>query len=135
MNIKKVMIKNADGVEIPAARFGAKLTKVTSLNPLFLNNEKKTPFRLVNIEFKDNNNTVQTGSAIMFEKNFAHGVKENEEYMCTATVADDKKTLYVQMSHLPVTGDRVTVDMLGVFDFEAVTEAIKEAARVTTATA
>ena len=124
MNIKKVMIKNAQGVEIPAARFGAKLTKVTSLTPLQLNNDKKTPFRLVNIEFTNNEGVVQKGSAIMFEKNFQHGVKEGEEYSCTATIADDKKTLYVQMSHLPVTGDRVTVDMLGDFDWASAEETV-----------
>lgn len=135
--IKIVTIKDASGVEMNALRFGAKVLQVSDKTKE-LNNDKKTLYRLATIEFENNRGESKRATALIFENNFKHGIKVNdEEYMCTGVPSEDGKTIYVQLSHLIHGAGSVSLADFGDFDMSALkatTTAKTEVENVATAT-
>lgn len=111
-------------------QFNAKLTSVSAN---VLQNVNGTSYRVCNIEFVDNNGVIQKTTAIMYEKNYEHGVTEGTEYVSTATLFEPteqypKGSVLIQVSHLTANADRPSLDMfLGATADSVAVATVKEA--------
>lgn len=99
-------------------QFGAKM--LTELSQTTRENSNGKKFKVCTIEFADRHGEIQKVSAMVYEGNYNKGLKVGETYLATARKGDNGQA-YIQMSHLPYTGNTATTDMFG-FD-EAVAEA------------
>jgi len=90
------------------ATFAAKLKSISE-EEFYLNNANKTPYHVVTGEF-DN----QTFSALMYSKNYEHGVDIGETYSCRAIFDPERGSdePLILMSHLTA-GERLKISDLG----------------------
>lgn len=100
----------------PKFQFAAKLLSVSEK---VLANVNGTEYRVISVEFTDVKGTTQKASGIMYEKNYAHGVKVGETYSATATITAQGPLIVA--SHLDANADRPTADMFGVPTTQAAT--------------
>ena len=87
----------------------AGILKSVSEQTFELNNEKKTKYRIATVELEG-----KAIQAMMYEKNYAHGVKMGDSYSCRATY-DPKwgnNQPLITVSHLPA-AQRATLADLG----------------------
>lgn len=106
-------------------QFSGKLISPLSPTVLELNNEKRTKYRIANVEFTNAKGQVVQRSAAIFEGNYSKGeLTVGENYLCTVTLVVNKQTgevtPYIQMSHLVAGAGRATADD---FDFVEVEDA------------
>lgn len=86
-------------------------------NELELNNEKKTKFKLPQIEFVNRHGELKRVTAQCFHKSYTdHKMEEGKKYRCVAELVDG--VTYLRLSHLPFANYATEDD----FDFNEVTE-------------
>ncbi len=112
--MKPVLNPKTGEVEL---RLGVKLMTALQENTLANSNGKN--YKLVNVEFKDNNGKVQQASASIYEGNYSKGeLTVGSIYGATARKTANG-TIYLQMSHLPYGAGLATADMFPEFAMEA----------------
>lgn len=87
-----------------------------------IKNVNNTEYRPCSIKFMAPNGNEVTSRALMYEKNFQHGVEVGEEYLCTATTdadAEKGKEVLITVSHLQSTSETADISI-----FESITEEI-----------
>lgn len=102
----KKVINKTTGVE--EVQFGGKLV---SISTQVLKNVNGTEYRVATIDFEDTAEKTRRCTALVYEKNYSHGLKVGETYLATATPTD--QGVIVKLSHLTYNGDRATAEMFG----------------------
>lgn len=106
----------------PETTFNATLVNVSSD---IRKNVNETPYRLATISFTNAEGKEKQVTALVYEKNYQHGMKTGQQYLTTARITD--QGVLIQMSHLQGS-ERASIDDFG---FEGVVEEVK--AKVETA--
>ena len=102
-------------------QFGAKM--ISELSQTTRENSNGKKFKVCTIEFVDINGEIQKVAAMVYEGNYSKGLEVGETYLATARKGDDGRA-YIQMSHLPYTGNTATTDMFGFDDAADETPAV-----------
>lgn len=94
-------------------QFLAKLT--TELSETTLSNSNGKNYKLVTVEFMNDEGEIITSSASVYEGNYDRpeaNFKVGSEYLCTANIQEDG-TAYLQLSHLQGATARPDVSVFG----------------------
>jgi hypothetical protein len=115
----KKVINKVTGIE--EVQFGGKLI---SISDAVLKNVNGTEYRVATIDFEDAAEKTRRCTALVYEKNYSHGLTVGETYLATATPTE--QGVIVKLSHLTYNGDRATADMFGFEDVATETAPSKE---------
>lgn len=96
-----------EGTETFEAQLSGKLLEVSN-DVRTLDNEKQTPYRLAKVKVDGKNY-----SALMYDKNFQHGVEVGDELACKAFYDPARgKEILITVSHL-IASTRATIEDFG----------------------
>jgi hypothetical protein len=107
-----VPAKDAEGNVIPGSEVANFSATLISIGDKVLENVNGTQYRVGTIEFEDAKDQKQRVSAIVYEKNYEHGMETGETFLARVLIQPNQAPL-ITLSHLEGGGERATLDMFG----------------------